>query len=116
MRISDWSSDVCSSDLHTAAVGGQRVLQGVDGLRRVELRQGRFGEPAEGQIVVAQVIGQADAHRRASPLFERRFLPAPVLPTAVLSAPIRSEEHTSELQSLMRRAYAVFCLNNKNNN
>src|SRR3546814_7124810 len=86
------AADVANA-LHTAAVGGQRVLQGVDGLRRVELRQGRFGEPAEGQIVVAQVIGQADAHRRASPL--------------------RSEEHTSELQSLMRISYAVSCLKKK---
>src|SRR3546814_2453057 len=75
------AADVANA-LHTAAVGGQRVLQGVDGLRRVELRQGRFGEPAEGQIVVAQVIG-------------------------------RSEEHTSELQSLMRISSAVFRLKHK---
>src|SRR3546814_16128786 len=57
------AEDVANA-LHTAAVGGQRVLQGVDGLRRVELRQGRFGAPAEGQLVRAQVIGQARGEER----------------------------------------------------
>src|SRR3546814_8326162 len=80
MRISDWSSDVCSSDLGT--------LGGVTG-----------GLAADVAVVLAQENG------------------APALALVDLSGieRIRSEEHTSELQSLMRISYAVFCLKKKNN-
>src|SRR3546814_4704588 len=88
MRISDWSSDVCSSDLHAEHVVGHQHLA-------VALRR------------------STDADRRAVDLvrdFDRdRFEHA--FDDDRKGA--RSEEHTSELQSLMRISYAVFCLKKK---
>src|SRR3546814_1265513 len=77
MRIGDWSSDVCSSDLRREAVAD---------------RLGR-GDPFAGNDRVLDALQLAQ----------------------VTSAG-RSEEHTSELQSLMRISYAVFCLKKKNCN
>src|SRR3546814_6534570 len=107
MRISDWSSDVCSSDLHPAAAQGEEKPE-----RR--LRQTPEKEPA-GQGRDDQ--GDAD---QAGPSQD-----APSLPTSLVhllaaddladAQSFRSEEHTSELQSLMRISYAVFCLKKKKN-
>src|SRR3546814_5033559 len=94
MRISDWSSDVCSSDLHAEHVVGHQHLA-------VALRR------------------STDADRRAVDLvrdFDRdRFEHAfdDDRKGASLRHRDRSEEHTSELQSLMRISYAVFCLKKK---
>src|SRR3546814_2634059 len=110
MRISDWSSDVCSSYLF----GGQEV-QAVD-----EGRRGRRAEDAgstrartaKARQRSARARARADAQligitpRRPAHVRYRIFRAA-----AVLSG--RSEEHTSELQSLMRISYAVFCLKKK---
>src|SRR3546814_1011036 len=96
MRISDWSSDVCSSDLLqrliincTAAWSASRsqIL--------VELSGG-----LDSSIVTA-ALKSADADFSA-------------ITFATPDAEGRSEEHTSELQSLMRISYAVFCLKKKN--
>src|SRR3546814_8651579 len=106
MRISDWSSDVCSSDL---------ILR----LRRlVRPLSGQPGEPRALRVVAHAVEGR-DVDR--DPCFlqpmqpdqqgEHRFTGDPIL----APRPSRSEEHTSELQSLMRISYAVFCLKNKKN-
>src|SRR3546814_10855891 len=111
MRISDWSSDVCSSDLawtddripdgqrrHGRAVGpGARRICGEGGCRRrktatVARRRGEPGPPADGRRVEA-VVRSPSLRLRRRPLRQTR-----------------SEEHTSELQSLMRISYAVFCL------
>src|SRR3546814_3931464 len=121
MRISDWSSDVCSSDLIDlcAAVGdvdrrklylrlitSRRGLVGGIGVdvehlpvrqRHVEIGAGRIGA-----TVRQAVDGRASRHRRV-----------PVAHLRVIDAHGRSEEHTSELQSLMRISYAVFCLKKK---
>src|SRR3546814_1625209 len=73
MRISDWSSDVCSSDLfhwHATDIGNED-----------DIKLGRFG-----------LLGDLDI---------------------LVEVHVRSEEHTSELQSLMRISYAVFCLKKK---
>src|SRR3546814_4930400 len=105
MRISDWSSDVCSSDLHRM----QGALQPVAHLRvvrnllrqRQEQRHRRLrvrGQVAALQRLPGALDGVVDAVGRD--LHRRR-------------APGRSEEHTSELQSLMRISYAVFCLKKK---
>src|SRR3546814_10857698 len=108
-RISDWSSDVCSSDLagHSGATFAESGLArrlrfpAHDKSRRDHRRGGcRFMAPAEPRTVADRI-------------------PAPRRPCRWQSAVQRSEEHTSELQSLMRISYAVFCLkkkNNKNNN
>src|SRR3546814_7120758 len=101
MRISDWSSDVCSSDLVTcsrlaeASVGcllflNGRHLTGVAVKREVE------GNLVAGLHAVEQFGFRLECHCHRGPVG------------------FRSEEHTSELQSLMRISYAVFCLKKKN--
>src|SRR3546814_10289154 len=98
MRISDWSSDVCSSDLGRVAGGIEDAHVG------------------EGDLVVA--VGRAVAapagkgiigHGSGSP-FQQGHVVVSLRPP---SSSRRSEEHTSELQSLMRISYAVFCLKKK---
>src|SRR3546814_3168686 len=111
MRISDWSSDVCSSDLLDRAPPEQRRI----GLERFEIAadRGRFADhlaiveferghrPAriDREIRVATLLVRAQVDHHAlnlDPLFGER-----------------SEEHTSELPTLMRISYAVFCLKKK---
>src|SRR3546814_6846818 len=110
MRISDWSSDVCSSDL-----AGLDFLprQGLDDqaaqCRREreaeEIARGRAGEYAEACCAA----GEDRDTRRADRDVEQDGQ------EAADGAEGRSEEHTSELQSLMRISYAVFCLKKKKN-
>src|SRR3546814_3588841 len=106
MRISDWSSDVCSSDLKIVILTpdperfrGALTLAAAQAalgasvsiflqLEAVALLRRPYGAPGDS------------AHK------------AKGLPTL---AELRSEEHTSELQSLMRISYAVFCLKKKKN-
>src|SRR3546814_6582154 len=92
MRISDWSSDVCSSDLRR--IGFEHPAQC---FADHAWRRKRRGVAGRQRAAVAVRTAAAD---RA--LFEHTHLP-----------PGRSEEHTSELQSLMRISYAVFCLKKK---
>src|SRR3546814_9617494 len=138
MRISDWISDVCSSDLaaHDAAAGRQRLC----------LRRGG-DQRARGEQEGSQVTDGGTDHgdtpcdqKRVTTMMLRRSLsPAPSIcarphsrpieapgepscaapasrspaPNAV--APVRTEAHTHELPSLMRISYAVFCLTHKTN-
>src|SRR3546814_1493000 len=103
MRISDWSSDVCSSDLLNWALGHTRASDWI-------LLAGG-GPEVTDPIALGEKV--------ARPLFileervkERLDLRvAPVIVAQVGQK--RSEEHTSELQSLMRISYAVFCLKKK---
>src|SRR3546814_5826236 len=114
MRISDWSSDVCSSDLRRWDWNCVRATQS-DGSRS----QGT-GSRAQGtgnREQGAQGRGQAAASNgRRSLLCGRNYagtrVPAGMSPQERLE-PRRSEEHTSELQSLMRISYAVVCLKKK---
>src|SRR3546814_10545457 len=112
MRISDWSSDVCSSDLFFSlgldVVSALReTVQGflVDplsiGAENLEgaMFSGYFGFVAEPLELFTQDGIRHRAQHRAG-LIHRAVVPG---------AP-RSEEHTSELQSLMRISYSVFCL------
>src|SRR3546814_10748260 len=105
MRISDWSSDVCSSDLHAHVA--LPVLPNDD--RFLDLLQ---------LLDLAVDLSRADANAARV----QRGVGAPVDDDAVVLGQldevavvpdVRSEEHTSELQSLMRISYAVFCLQNK---
>src|SRR3546814_1838941 len=100
MRISDWSSDVCSSDLLD-----ERYIDDAT----AALLADDFGERRIEQILVNKKI------RAAS--FRNQVLDAYDSTCAVTGLRIinRSEEHTSELQSLMRISYAVFCLTKKKN-
>src|SRR3546814_8736499 len=98
MRISDWSSDVCSSDLYRWTAG---YLNGViyfchprTGILELDLDTGGC-QPIQATGLPSQP--------RAITVNQGRLV---VLTDQVLA---RSEEHTSELQSLMRISYAVFC-------
>src|SRR3546814_5743601 len=114
--MSDWSSDVCSSDL-IAGVRENRALMErafdeidaalADGGIADIFPEGRLttdGEIAAFKSGVERILARAaDAGR-----------PVPVVPMALRGMwASRSEEHTSELQSLMRISYAVFCLKKK---
>src|SRR3546814_7654195 len=122
MRISDWSSDVCSSDLPSPIAG-------------VELERARALD--RGAVIIAILrdsrlgagIDKGPRHRQIQPeALDRNRPPAPpvprvtileilelaeegqdilIAPAAIAHIPPRSEEHTSELQSLMRISYAV---------
>src|SRR3546814_6021416 len=107
MRISDWSSDVCSSDLLATGIVHQRADFGNRSFKHTMSRW--IGDHECGQTLayfgdlgfqvfnvdVAVFVGSHHDHIHAGQLR-------------------RSEEHTSELQSLMRISYAVFCLKKKN--
>src|SRR3546814_7754306 len=101
MRISDWSSDVCSSDLpHLVA----HDLRHAALAETVEDQQGTIADALHQHVAAVGVA--LDLAEPATPA--RRLIGA-------AAAVERSEEHTSELQSLMRISYAVFCLKQKNN-
>src|SRR3546814_1834493 len=89
MRISDWSSDVCSSDLNAPPRGMAPRRHGHRQLGRSR------GRSPPGRMI-AGILG--------------------ALAVSTVERLWRSEEHTSELQSLMRISYAVFCLKKKNTN
>src|SRR3546814_6186069 len=142
MRISDWSSDVCSSDLVGARFGlslGWVVIVGVIGIcvfaemsGRVAAISGRatfdlirerlgprmaimnlIGSLGVTLLTfIAEVGGVAPALELVSSVNE--VLIVPFIGALVWAVLWRSEEHTSELQSLMRISYAVFCLKKKN--
>src|SRR3546814_7542023 len=114
MRISDWSSDVCSSDLdsHTGTQGAFGALAWGIGSSEAEhaLATGtlRVRKPATMRVTVtgrlADGVGAKDLALHIIAL---------VGSDGAQGHAVRSEEHTSELQSLMRISYAVFCLKNK---
>src|SRR3546814_3570308 len=110
MRISDWSSDVCSSDLRDRTVARARRT-----LRRARRTHPPAGRREPQPAPAARTAGRrtlAVAGEERAGTFARRGddRPAQVIGAAHVS---RSEEHTSELQSLMRISYAVFCLKKK---
>src|SRR3546814_6663138 len=133
MRISDWSSDVCSSDLtawlkahhapefYAASMSFDMALTDklsvfVDDMRRLGVAclapdlnasEASFSvEPHEDGYAVRYALAalKGVGERAMEELVAERRADGPLT---------RSEEHTSELQSLMRSSYAVFCLKNK---
>src|SRR3546814_9048419 len=117
MRISDWSSDVCSSDLRQRIIAGRQVEQQrfVDiifgRIRTVEAAAGHFGAARPGQR--PEQIAVAGQAVEDQPCRRREGEGQPLGLAGIDMAADRSEEHTSELQSLMRISYAVFCLKKK---
>src|SRR3546814_2115413 len=134
MRMSDWSSDVCSSDLvlahHAAQLAGQfveagflcgvlefqrRGVRGNLGRRVVDRRQAESehqhacnGHRADGADHLPS------SSRSSTGTSSSAMIASSSAPTCFQrTMPSRSDEHTSELQSLMRISYAVFCLKKK---
>src|SRR3546814_4440446 len=112
MRISDWSSDVCSSDLNTIEL--KRGFVGTSGITPSDELYVRNNLSPPDEAIVAdrdawEVAIEGVAEPRTMTLGELRTLGIATV-AMVLQ---RSEEHTSELQSLMRSSYAVFCLKKK---
>src|SRR3546814_2402190 len=131
MRISDWSSDVCSSDLIGQGEMPRRGLRPLEG-EGAQQREQKIDEEARrdrdadlkpvavdpGDAAVPPVVQVGDGGRRGSVFGsgrgggQKRKGHGDHPGQAERSS--RSEEHTSELQSLMRISYAVFCLKKKN--
>src|SRR3546814_8668360 len=114
MRISDGSSDVCSSDLLGQRVGGDR---GVDRERDEGLAAlGLAGDLHSGDVdlrLAEDLADRADHARAVDVGEERQVVGGLDVDDEAVDLDDRSEEHTSELQSLMRISYAVFCLKKK---
>src|SRR3546814_6035091 len=120
MRISDWSSDVCSSDLPRRRPRPGRAARRATSPRALSLRDRSFGGLLAARILhrAPYLLGRrrhvdvADAERRQRVDYcvDHRRTGAD---GAGFAGALRSEEHTSELQSLMRISYAVFCLKKK---
>src|SRR3546814_5213364 len=115
VRISDWSSDVCSSGLR-AAVFLNDYARTSDPFAAIGIRS--------VSVQVTSVVRASDSSfqvKWTEQVYERGSLARTERWTAILTTVIqpprsaRSEEHTSELQSLMRISYAVFCLKKKIN-
>src|SRR3546814_7978083 len=122
MRISDWSSDVCSSDLDGEGRVGEHQQDSERGEKLEQFR--RTVDPAQHRDLDPDPQ-RRDGDRRqghgqpeTEPVPQQRREPAEEAVAAIGAEHVertvrRSEEHTSELQSLMRISYAVFCLNKK---
>src|SRR3546814_2975625 len=132
MRISDWSSDVCSSDLReraffqcsrpeterscpSGAAEGGDPRPGRGETRKspcdARVRASRLSKVQATPAQPARSVRRVPLDQRASASCAARGPPFSV--GALLWQRKRSEEHTSELQSLMRTSYAVFCLKKK---
>src|SRR3546814_6854507 len=130
MRISDWSSNVCSSDLSNRHDGGVPGDRGRDQGRRRAERAREIGQDA-GDHERVRADGEHRSRENPEPHEDRRidtrcrvrlFDGCHTVSIGNSSTfikrseggmpeyPVRSEENTSELQSLMRNSYAVFCL------
>src|SRR3546814_2172057 len=114
VRISDWSSDVCSSDLRRGILAPLRGLVAGRGAARRAVPPAVLAAAAtRGRCARARLSRRPRTRRaRHGPGAEGRHAACRDR-HAVARRPRRSEEHTSELQSLMRISYAVFCLKKK---
>src|SRR3546814_8369134 len=114
MRISDWSSDVCSSDL--AIDTGPKVPRPeISGTMRTYIdlhRHAAVREALTGHPKVA--LRLMFAHAIVGSYLWRAKPEPPTYRNAMVRQSVRSEEHTSEIQSLMRISSAVFLFNKKN--
>src|SRR3546814_9045913 len=121
MRISDWSSDVCSSDLKTVLEEMPVIRQAIVGRgdnvkHQVAFERKLLAIRKQTQNPLAEI-----ARKQNLPELSQFYMPSFSSRTVVYKglllagqvgsfyADLRSEEHTSELQSLMRISYAVFC-------
>src|SRR3546814_1818576 len=113
MRISDWSSDVCSSDLPSATHLAVSFLA-------ISTSCGKstsaHSSPSIDTVPISRSMASisiARKYQRSTPSGVRIIFSTWL---RKIEGPSRSEEHTSELQSLLRISYAVFCLKKKKHN
>src|SRR3546814_5738337 len=99
MRISDWSSDVCSSDL--IAGRANEILSGTKGGKQ--------------PVHPNDHVNMGQSSNDSFPTVMHIAAVQKIVGETIPALGHRSEEHTSELQSLMRISYAVFCLKKKTN-
>src|SRR3546814_2680626 len=104
MRISDWSSDVCSSDLEREDC--EIAVKIICGFSQFDI----FGEDTGHRHWIVAENFQLELIESCVD-----FISDLLQASDRHHVGVRSEEHTSELQSLMRISYAVFCLKKKNN-
>src|SRR3546814_8393978 len=121
MRISDWSSDVCSSDLVSATRHCRTTFPASSRYRLLGSRTNysfqHGNAPARPEVTRRRIVSFAPATCPAGVVANSRVRRLKTQKTCHPSQNRwRSEEHTSELQSLMRISYAVFCLKKKKNN
>src|SRR3546814_6785328 len=122
MRISDWSSDVCSSDLIIAGERRWRAAQRAQ-LHRIPAIVRDFNDAETLEIALIENIQREDLNPIEEAEAYRKLIAEFGHSQEALSrlvgksrSHVRSEEHTSELQSLMRISYAVFCLKKNSKN
>src|SRR3546814_5882237 len=126
-RIRDWSSDVCSSDLIEAVGEDDGFLHRIftalpppvhefrSGLDRLFAVRSRPLPPTDPVGSVFEKLGGAEGvGKRDAQIIAIGVLPVLEHLIGRIAQVVRSEEHTSELQSLMRISYAVYCLKKKN--
>src|SRR3546814_5928113 len=106
MRISDWSSDVCSSDLSSIA---SRISCSSSPVTVASTSTAAVFciKPQDQRAITTAPTKPMAASIQTHPRYR------PASNAAIARTEVRSEEHTSELQSLMRISYAVFCLKKK---
>src|SRR3546814_6521369 len=113
MRISDWSSDVCSSDLNAMIVDSSALAEQVV----ADVIASAFDSAGQRCSALRILCLQEDVADRTLAMLKGALRELRIGRTDRLAVDIgpviRSEEHTSELQSLMRISYAVFCLTKK---
>src|SRR3546814_3857525 len=125
MRISDWSSDVCSSDLDRKGVIYQGRPEGMDQWKSAHAAK-TSARTLEDALKGADIFLGLSAAGAVKPEMVRDMAAKPIIfamanPDPEISPPeakaarpdARSEDHTSELHSQVRIPYAVFCLNKK---
>src|SRR3546814_1042122 len=112
MRMSDWSSDVCSSDLHEIVYATANGLLGSFDINRGDPQNGwdtdQFPNDAAEAALALYHVMNAGGFTTGGFNFDAKIRRQSIDPVD-----LRSEEHTSELQSLMRISYAVFFLKKK---
>src|SRR3546814_9656034 len=113
MRISYWSADVCSSDLITTVARGRCTSEPAPTLSAMGTnpREATSAVIRTGRRRVSAPCRMDSS--KSSPRIRRSRMKESI--TTPLRTATRSEEHTSELQSLMRISYAVYCLKKKIN-